>query len=68
MTAWVFTIDHPYFAVTNDKGQFKIQGLPEGDYTLEAWHETFGKQEVNVTVDSSGSIEANFAFKPKETR
>ena len=36
-----------------------------GEYTLEAWHETFGKQEAKVTVDSSGSIEANFTFKPK---
>ena len=59
-------LEHPYFAVTDEKGRYKIEGLPEGDYTLEAWHETYGKQETEITVGPSGSIEANFAFKPKE--
>ena len=62
MTAYYFVMDHPYFAVTNEKGEFKIDGLPAGEYTLAAWHEEFGEQSVVITVGESGSVEAGFSF------
>jgi len=65
MKAYFFVMDHPYFAVTNKQGQFKIEGLPAGEYTLEAWHEEFGKQHAKITVGPTGSVEAEFSFKEK---
>jgi len=50
MTAFIFVMDHPYFAVTDQSGRFRIEGLPPGDYTLAAWHEVFGDQEQEFTV------------------
>jgi hypothetical protein len=36
--AWVF--DHPYAAVTNDKGEYEIKHVPAGvDLQVVAWHE-----------------------------
>lgn len=61
MTAYVFAMAHPFYAVTDENGHFSIDGLPDGDYTLVAWHEVWGEQEVNVTV-SGGSAEANFTY------
>ena len=65
MTAYVFAMEHPFFAVSNEKGQFKIQGLPAGEYTLAAWHEEFGEQEAKLTVGPTGSSEIDFTFKEK---
>jgi len=65
MRAYYFVMEHPYFAVTNEKGQFKIEGLPSGEYTLAAWHEEFGKQQLKITVGATGSTEANFSYKDK---
>ena len=65
MKAFYFVMDHPFFAVTNEKGQFKIEGLPAGEYTLAAWHEELGEQDVQVTVGASGTIETGFTFKNK---
>lgn len=65
MKAYYFVMDHPYFAVTNEKGQFKIEGLPAGEYTLAAWHEEFGDQEVKITVDATGFSEVGFSFEDK---
>ena len=65
MKAYFFVMDHPYFAVTNEKGQFKIKGLPAGEYTLSAWHEEFGEQQVKIKVGSTGSTEVAFSFKEK---
>lgn len=62
MRAYVNVVDHPFFAVTGEDGSFQIEGLPPGDYTLEAAHERFGRQEVQVTVGAGEAQEADFDF------
>lgn len=50
MRAWIGVMAHPYFAVTDADGAFKIPNLPPGTYTIGLWHETFGAQEQKVTI------------------
>lgn len=38
MFAYVGVFEHPFYAVTGKDGTFKISGLPNGKYTLEAYH------------------------------
>ena len=62
MTGWIAVFDHPYFAVTGDDGTFVIKGLPDGTYTLEAWHERYGVKTAKVIV-KDGNATADFTFK-----
>ena len=62
MAAWVGVVAHPFFAVTDASGSFKLSGLPPGDYTLEAWHETLGKQTTKVTVAPSQAQSTSITF------
>lgn len=64
MTGYIFAMEHPFFAVTDESGAFNIAGLPAGDYTLVVWHESFGEQEVPVTVGADGSGSATVTYKP----
>lgn len=66
MTAHFWVMDHPFFAVSDREGDFTIPNLPPGDYTLAAWHEELGEQEVSTKVQQSSSAEANFTFQSKE--
>jgi plastocyanin len=50
MHAWVGIVDHPFHAVTAPDGTFRLEGLPPGTYTIEAWHETLGAQSHTVTL------------------
>lgn len=50
MLAWVYAADNPYYAVTQKDGTFTIPDVPPGSYTLVAWHEFTGEQELPVTV------------------
>jgi hypothetical protein len=50
MHAYLFVAEHPYDTVTNDAGQFTIDGIPPGTYTLRVWHELLGSSERSVTV------------------
>lgn len=61
MRAYIGVFDGPA-AVTGDDGTYKIGPLPAGSYTLEAWHEKYGAQEMTVTVESGKSAEINFTF------
>jgi hypothetical protein len=43
MNARALVFDHPYFAVTNEKGEYEIKNVPAGAEVVVAyWHETFG--------------------------
>ncbi|MBZ0170608.1 hypothetical protein MELA_01455 [Candidatus Methylomirabilis lanthanidiphila] len=50
MLGWLVVSDHPYVAVTNDKGEFTLGNVPPGNYKLEVWQETLGKKVQDVVV------------------
>jgi plastocyanin len=62
MAAYIGVVGHPFFAVTDASGAFEIKGLPPGTYTIEAWHERFGRQMSTVTIDPKGAHTAAFTF------
>lgn len=63
MGAYVAVMDHPFYSVTNAKGEFKIPALPVGTYTLEAWHEVFGTQTQEIVVKETGATDVVLKFK-----
>ena len=42
MKAYVWVLDHPYFAVTDDDGSFMIRFAPKGNLRLVVWQEATG--------------------------
>jgi plastocyanin len=62
MAAYVGVMDNPFYAVSDDKGNFTIKNLPPGDYELEAWHEKFGTKTMKVTVGASDTKTVDFSF------
>lgn len=41
MSAYVVAVEHPYYAITDEKGSFRIDEVPPGTYKLKMWHEGF---------------------------
>jgi hypothetical protein len=39
MNGVVFIVSHPYYAVTDEHGAFKLTDVPPGEYEVVAWHE-----------------------------
>lgn len=62
MLAHVLVGEHPYFAVTDEAGRFRIEGVPAGRYELEAWHPHLGKIQADAKVIADGEAKVDFAF------
>lgn len=52
MHALVVVQEHPYYALTDEQGFFRISGIPDGRYTLSVWHESWGELEREITPES----------------
>jgi hypothetical protein len=50
MRAWVVVAEHPFYAVTNNQGEFILDNVPPGKYTLQLWQESLGTVTQDVTV------------------
>lgn len=44
----VFVTQHPFYTVTDEKGQFRLSGLPERPYRIRVWHERMGVTEKEI--------------------
>jgi hypothetical protein len=62
MNAYVAVVEHPYFSVTGDDGSFKLENLPPGTYTIEAWHEKYEVMEQTVTIGDGETKTVEFAY------
>ncbi|MCI0354218.1 MAG: carboxypeptidase regulatory-like domain-containing protein [Acidobacteria bacterium] len=65
MKMYVNVVKHSFFAVSGKDGKFEIRGLPPGDYTLAAVHETLGTRETKVTLAAKDAKTAEFSFAGK---
>ncbi len=56
MRGWIYVADNPYYAVTDNKGNFIIKNIPPGQYTLAVWQEHTGIIEKKVTVTAKEAV------------
>jgi hypothetical protein len=60
--AYVGVFDHPFFAISDEFGNYRIEGLPPGQYTVVAWHESFGEKTVEITFVPGEARDISFNF------
>ncbi len=68
MTAWLVVQANPYYALTGADGKFKLEGVPAGTYTVQAWQESLGKTTQEVTVSAGGEAKADFELTKKSKK
>jgi len=60
MAGYLVVSPTPYFAETDDSGNYKIKDVPDGTYVLVVWHEGAKNQSKPVTV--AGGAKADFTL------
>ena len=64
MQAFIRVDEHPFHAVTDADGRFRIAGIPDGSYTLELWHEKLGPLERDVRIDGTTPTSIEVEYTP----
>ena len=66
MSAFIIVFAHRYYAVTDQDGRYRLEGVPAGTYTLAVWNETVHGDPPRriVTIGESGTdVEADFTIR-----
>jgi len=59
MNAQVLVVKHPYYAVTDEGGAFKLTDVPPGEYQIEAWHEGWRIISEERVLDVAAQVEVS---------
>ena len=51
MNAEILVVPHPYYAVTDINGNYRLTDVPPGNYELVAWHEGWGVARLDAGFD-----------------
>jgi len=60
MAAYILVSPTPYYAATDKTGAYKIDNVPDGSYSVVAWHE--GAKGLPKTVAVSGDTKVDFTL------
>jgi hypothetical protein len=60
MSGYLIVSPTPYFAETDKSGEFKIENVPDGTYTVTAWNE--GAKSKSNPVKVAGDTTADFTL------
>ena len=63
VNAFILVFAHRHFAVTGAQGEYRIDGVPPGTYTVTVWHPTFTSKSESVRIpEQGGEVEVDFVL------
>jgi plastocyanin len=65
MSAFIVSMQNPYFALTDRKGTYTIKDVPPGKYTVTTWHEKLKSVSQEVEVKDGAEVTVDLALKKK---
>jgi plastocyanin len=63
MNAYILVFSHPFFAMTDGDGRYRIDNVPPGTYGIVAWNEGTRSDPQSVTVPDGGTAEIDFTIR-----
>jgi plastocyanin len=63
MNAFILVFSHPFFALTDADGRYRIDNVPPGTYGVIAWNEGISSETKPVTVPDGGIAELDFTLR-----
>jgi len=62
MLAFIFIARNPYYAIVDSDGEFLIENVPPGRYSIRVWHGVLGEKQGTVTITANGKAKFDFSY------
>jgi hypothetical protein len=63
MNAFILAFTHPFFALTDAEGRYRIDNVPPGSYHIVAWNEGLAGDPKPVVVPEGAVAEIDFSLR-----
>ena len=63
MNAFILVFSHPFYAMTDSEGRYRIADVPPGAYSVVAWNEGLASDPKPVTVADGATTELDFSLR-----
>jgi tetratricopeptide (TPR) repeat protein len=63
-----FMVENPYYAISDQEGNFSLENIPPGTYDVLAWHPFIPTQKGTVTIEEGKVSQINFVFDEADQR
>jgi plastocyanin len=63
MNAYILVFSHPFFALTDAEGRYRIENVPSGTYNVIAWNEGTASDPKAIAVLEGGIAELDFTLR-----
>jgi plastocyanin len=63
MSAFILVFNHPFFALTDTDGRYRIDNVPPGTYSVVAWNEGLASEPRVAVVPDGGLAELDFQLR-----
>jgi plastocyanin len=63
MSAFIVVFNHPFFAITDTDGRYRIDNVPSGTYNVIAWNEGVASDPKPVVLADGATAELEFALR-----
>lgn len=63
MEAYVVVVQNPYFSKTDKEGDYEIENVPPGEYTLKVWNKKYKAKDKKITIKSGEALTVDFKLK-----
>jgi plastocyanin len=62
MSAYIVVLENEYFTKPDKQGNYSIDRIPSGTYTLKIWHERLSSTERTITISPNSTATINFVM------
>lgn len=62
MNAYIITLPNAIYTITDENGQFSLEGIAPGTQTIRIWHEGIGSTSRKVTVEAGQVATLDFVI------
>ena len=62
MEGWIYLVRSPFYAVTNEEGDYRIEDVPPGKYRVVGWHSSLQRKRASIEFRAGQAVRQEFVF------